>query len=466
MQELAKQNQELMALLRSRGEIPSLGQGQNGKEIPRNEAGRNQNQNQNQNNDEGSSANQNRVPHPSQVKAKAARNLDMLVHRSESPFTKRVDEYPLPAKFKVPQLETFDGFKDPLDYLDSFRTVMCLQGLSDEIMCHTFPTNLRGSARIWFNQLETRSIDTFAQLSRAFIDNFIGGRRSARPANYLLNIRQREGESLRSYVQRFNKEAVQIDKPNEYVALTAFNAGLRKGDFLFQLCKDPPKSMSELMYEAQKFINAEDAFEARDKFPSRKRKEPEDRRFDSLRNRSPKQNYPKIERKNDNPDIRWPGKLRSDSARRSKDLYCRFHRNHGHTTEDCYALKQQIEALIRQGKLGKFVRQDKPEPHPEPRPPRQDESKDRQEDRPRDIIGEIRTIVGGLASEGTSRSSRKAYARQAHNILVTQRPRKNVKMDDQVITFSEDDARSIHQPHDDTLVFTIFLMPYSGSLYP
>ena len=113
----------------------------------------------------------------------------------------------------------------------------------------------------------------------------------------------------------------------------------------------------------------------------------------------------------DNPNIRWPGKLRSDPAKRSKDLYCRFHRDHGHTTEDCFALKQQIEALIRQGKLGKFVRQDKPEIRPEPHPPRQDENKDRQEDRPLDIIGEIHTIVGGLASRGASRSSRKAYAR-------------------------------------------------------
>uniref|UniRef100_A0A2N9GJY4 Uncharacterized protein n=1 Tax=Fagus sylvatica TaxID=28930 RepID=A0A2N9GJY4_FAGSY len=467
MQELAKQNQELMALLRSRGEIPSpvphpSQVADPTKSIADAKAAKLE--------EELKEMREQMKEMKSQVKAKAARNLDMLVHRSESPFTKRVDEYPLPAKFKVPQLETFDGFKDPLDYLDSFRTVMRLQGVSDEIMCCIFPTNLRGSARTWFNQLEIGSIDTFAQLSRAFIDNFIGGRRSARPANYLLNIRQREGESLRSYVQRFNKEAVQIDEPNEYVALTAFNAGLRKGDFLFQLCKDPPKSMSELMYEAQKFINAEDAFEARDEFPSRKRKEPEDRRFDLSRNRFSKQDYPKIERKNvsssnrreerprdftplnmsidqvllqiqDNPEIRWPGKLRSDLARRSKDLYCRFHRDHGHTTEDCYALKQQIEALIRQGKLEKFVRQDKPETRHEPRPPRQDENKDRQEDRPRDIIGEIRTIVGGLASGGASRSSRKAYARQAHNILVTQKPRKNMKMDDQVISFSEDDAR-------------------------
>uniref|UniRef100_A0A2N9GFI3 RNA-directed DNA polymerase n=1 Tax=Fagus sylvatica TaxID=28930 RepID=A0A2N9GFI3_FAGSY len=453
MQELAKQNQELMTLLRSRGEIPSPGQGQNAEEIPRNETGRNQNQN-----DEGSSAHQNREPHPSQVadptrsaadaraakleeelkemreqmkemksqvKAKAAKNLDMLVHRSESPFTKRIDEYPLPAKFKVPQLETFDGFKDPLDYLDSFRTIMRLHGVSDEIMCRTFPTNLRGSARTW----------------------------SARPANYLLNIRQREGESLRSYVQWFTKEAVQIDEPNEYVALTAFNAGLLKGDFLFQLCKDPPKSMSELMYEAQKFINAEDAFQARDEFLNKKRKEPEDRRFDSSRNKSSRQDYPKAERKNisssnrreerpssftplnmsidqvllqiqDNPDIKWPGKLRSDPTKRSKDLYCRFHRDHGHTTEDCFALKQQIEALIRQGKLGKFVRQDKPEVRHEPRPPRQDENKDRQEDRPR-----------GYHRRDTSR--------------------KSLKMDDQVISFSEDDARNIHHPHDDTLVVTL-----------
>ena len=98
---------------------------------------------------------------------------------------------------------------------------------------------------------------------------------------------------MRSYVQRFNKEVVQIDEPNEYVALIAFNAGLRKGDFLFQLCKDPPRSMLELIYEAQKFINAEDTFEAQDEFPSKKRKELEDRRFESSKSKSSKPNYPK-----------------------------------------------------------------------------------------------------------------------------------------------------------------------------
>jgi mRNA-degrading endonuclease YafQ of YafQ-DinJ toxin-antitoxin module len=85
----------------------------------------------------------------SQVKAKATQNLNMLIHRfeslftkkvddhplpskfilihrSESPFTKRVDDHPLPSKFRVPQLENFDGLRDLLDYLDSFRMVMRL----------------------------------------------------------------------------------------------------------------------------------------------------------------------------------------------------------------------------------------------------------------------------------------------------------------------------------------------------
>ncbi len=230
MQSLARQNQELIALLCSREEVQISNPGQNdGGNLCHEERG---NQNQGQD-DEGSSTNKNQLTFlsqaaeptnfaadiratkleeelkemkeqmkemKSQVKVKAARNLNMLVHCSESPFTKRVDDYPLLVKFKVPQLENFDGLRDPLDYLDSFRIVMQLQGVSDEIMCHAFPTNLRGSARVWFNQLETGSIDTFAQLSRAFIDNFIRGRRSTRPANYLLNIQQKEGELLRSYV--------------------------------------------------------------------------------------------------------------------------------------------------------------------------------------------------------------------------------------------------------------------------
>ena len=49
--------------------------------------------------------------------------------------------------------------------------------------------------------------------------------------------------------------------------------------------------------------------------------------------------------------LTYPRKLKGDPNRRLRDKYCRFHHDHGHDTADCYDLKQQIEALIKQGKL-------------------------------------------------------------------------------------------------------------------
>ena len=87
-----------------------------------------------------------------------------------------------------------------------------------------------------------------------------------------------EGESLRAYVHRFNEEAMKIDRPKKDVTVTAFIARLRKGDFLYNLCKDPPETMSELMYEATKHMNAEDSLEAMDDPPPKRRKDTEDRK--------------------------------------------------------------------------------------------------------------------------------------------------------------------------------------------
>ena len=53
--------------------------------------------------------------------------------------------------------------------------------------------------------------------------------------------------------------------------------------------------------------------------------------------------------------LTFPDKLKGDPSKRSKDKYCHFHHDHGHDTFDCYDLNQQIEALIKQGKLQRFI---------------------------------------------------------------------------------------------------------------
>ena len=69
----------------------------------------------------------------------------------------------------------------------------------------------------------------------------------------------------------------------------------------------------------------------------------------------------------DEEALTFPGKLKGDPSKRPRDKYCCFHRDHGHDTANCYDLKQQIEALIRQGKLQRFISKEGLI-HPESRP--------------------------------------------------------------------------------------------------
>ena len=99
------------------------------------------------------------------LRGKVSSDLDDLVHRIDSPFTTSINSFPLSPKFRMPQIESYDGAKDPLDHLESFKTLMHLQGVVDKIMCKVFPTTLRGPTRIWFSRLTPNSISTFKDLS-------------------------------------------------------------------------------------------------------------------------------------------------------------------------------------------------------------------------------------------------------------------------------------------------------------
>ena len=97
----------------------------------------------------------------------------------------------------------------------------------NEILCRSFPTTFKGAAREWFTKLPTSSIDNFEQLSNAFLRHFVRGQCTKRPVDYLLNIKQGEKETLRSYVKRFIRETLEGDEANDNVLLTTFKVGLK-----------------------------------------------------------------------------------------------------------------------------------------------------------------------------------------------------------------------------------------------
>ena len=135
----------------------------------------------------------------------------------------------------MPQIESYDGVKGPLDHLETFKTLLHLQGVPDEIMCRAFPTTLKGATRIWFSRLTPNSINTFKELSTQFTSHFIEGHRYKKSTACLMSIKQREDETLRSYITCFNKEALSIDEADDKILVAAFTNGLRKGKFLFSL---------------------------------------------------------------------------------------------------------------------------------------------------------------------------------------------------------------------------------------
>ncbi|GAV85505.1 hypothetical protein CFOL_v3_28941, partial [Cephalotus follicularis] len=132
--------------------------------------------------------------------------------------------------------------------------------------------------------------------------------------------------------------------------------------------------------------------------------------------------------------------------------YYRYHRDHGHDTEECRQLKNQIEDLIRKGHLRKYVDRDAPQGR---REQRREEAPRQQEEQQQ---GVIHTISGGVASRGDHSNARKAYGRQF--LAVQQVPhskRLRTGGDEEAITFSEADYEGVRLSHDDPVVVTLLV---------
>ena len=160
------------------------------------------------------------------VKGRAPVFMDALVQQTESSFTNGVLHFPLPAKFRMPQIETFDGTKDLVDHLNTYKNQMELHGYQDPVRCRAFAITLKDPALAWFNRLPPSSISSFSELSIVFVSHFIGARTYRKTSYHLLTIKQSPQENLKSYLQRFNVESLRVDIPYEKFATTAFIAGL------------------------------------------------------------------------------------------------------------------------------------------------------------------------------------------------------------------------------------------------
>ncbi|KAL2250219.1 UNVERIFIED_CONTAM: hypothetical protein Sindi_2495600 [Sesamum indicum] len=142
---------------------------------------------------------------------------EIVTHNKNSPFNNDILVQVVELGFRVPDLPRYDGTKDPYEHVAAFD-----------------------------------------MLVQKFSFHFASRRKQKRSATHLFTIRQRDDETLKSFVGRFNNEMIEIQDLRIDMMVSILIHGLKKGPFASALAHDPPGDAEQLMALAQKYIDEEE----------------------------------------------------------------------------------------------------------------------------------------------------------------------------------------------------------------
>ncbi|XP_021598830.1 uncharacterized protein LOC110604831 [Manihot esculenta] len=147
--------------------------------------------------------------------------------------------------------------------------------------------------------------------------------------------------------------------------------------------------------------------------------------------------------------------MKTKASQRDPDKYCRYHRTHGHDTNNCFQLITEIERLIKRGHLKNFVRKlegQRPQPNPAAQVPRKTGTGPVNDG----TSGTINMIVGGMGGRMSRRGKKRSREGESSSAEIMQ----VVEHSPVTITFSPEDAQGVQMPHDDALVVEAIIHNY------
>ncbi|CAA0807137.1 Unknown protein, partial [Striga hermonthica] len=184
---------------------------------------------------------------------------------ADSLLTPELTSKPVPGKVKVPQIRLYDGTSDPDSHLGHYTSWMDLHGASDALRCRMFSLTLGPRAKKWYHSLPPHSIWKWQQLRSAFRSHFIGAQVCLDPKESLANVTQKDDESVKDYIARFNDRVQNMEPCHPETLLVMAIAGLKPNSiFRWTLCQNKPNTFHEFLARAQQHIIAEEAMSVPD----------------------------------------------------------------------------------------------------------------------------------------------------------------------------------------------------------
>ncbi|XP_075503967.1 uncharacterized protein LOC142541295 [Primulina tabacum] len=382
------------------------------------------------------------------------------------PFADIIVREPLPGNFKSAKVKDYDGNADSEEHLARFENMAMLHCYTDRIKCKVFLTTLVDSAQRWFEGLAPQSISSFNDFQKLFSHHFSSSKKYKKTAFSLFEVNQSPEESLRAYIRRFNRVALDVPTCATETKTTAFTQGLREGEFFKSLTKKVPGDFEDLLSRADKYINTEEAQKQKREAVKKERgdrvSKPEERGQKRCNPGHFSQHVP-LEMAREREVQECSRDLAPDHqlSLPEKRGFCTFHKVCYHNTEDCKTLKENYALPSIPGpshnnqrprlppwtsrQPGSSARGGGMRNNPRSEPGRRRDPEPERKNNSTPTTGLIKMISGG-STDGDSNRARKSRSRR--ECMEVEGARRN----EAVISFGPEDLIGVNLPHNDALV--------------
>nr|GFB75563.1 reverse transcriptase domain-containing protein [Tanacetum cinerariifolium] len=178
------------------------------------------------------------------------------------------------------------------------------------------------------------------------------------------NIKQRDGETLEDFMERFKIETGRMKGAPECMRISGFMHGINNPELTKHLNEHIPRTMEEMMIATAATANKKKvhmSWKPQDQSKKHTDKRPDFRghsrdgrganRFTPL-TRTPKEILAAEANK-----FQPPPSMVTPVEKRNGNKFCDFHNDKGHITDECMQLKKLIEELVRAGKLSHLIKE-------------------------------------------------------------------------------------------------------------